>query len=288
VIFANGSGIDDDLSAGPGSFVYTGSAGYPQGQNSLGGSGPNPGIPAGQVITIASTNTYIGIYPNITNAGTIILGDNAGSGDSALCCSYFTAPATITNTGMIKTVPGGGGIRHLQVNVANTAGGTIDIATDTRQDRACGGNGINATKITNDGSFIIEAGGRYAMTSCPSDLYQNAFTQGPLGTFQTMINGNATSFGQLTGGIINLDGRLKVTTVGTAGLGYAWRIIDGAQLSARPFASLDADNRYSILYSASSVILFVDPCGLLPPAWTCQPVVNPPSSPPGAPWWGKP
>jgi hypothetical protein len=280
VILNNGSGLDDDTSAGHGSFTITSASG------GISGTGTSPGIPAGQVVTVAS-GTTVQVFPNATNSGTLILGDS-GNGDSALCCAYFTSGATITNTGTIKTVQGGGGIRHLQVNVANAAGGIIDIATDTRQDQACGTGGANATSITNSGTFTIEATGHYSISNCPAGGYQNTFTQGPGGTFQTTINGNAISVGQLSGGIVNLDGRLKVTTVGSPGVGYVWRIIDGAQLSARPFASLDLDNRYSILYSASSLILFVDPCGLLPPAWSCRPAVNPPASTPGGPWWRRP
>jgi hypothetical protein len=281
VLFMNGSGIDDDLSAGPGSFVYSGAAGYPSGQNSLGGSGPNPGIPAGQTITIASTNTYIGIYPNIKNAGTIILGDNSGTGDSALCCAYFTSGATITNTGTIKTVQGSGGIRHLQINIANLASGTIDIAADTRQDQACGAGNVNATTISNSGTFTIEATGKYAMSPCLTGAYQNTFTQSGGGTFQTAVDATATKFGQLTGGTVNLDGTLRVTTVGWPSLGTTWPIISGATRSGT-FASFNmCGPDYSVEYAPTGVTL-----AIRAPVYTAQITAQKSlTDSDGATWW---
>ncbi len=251
VILNNGSGLDDDSSAGLGSFTIAGASG------GISGTGASPGIPPGQVVTVASGAT-VGVFPNATNAGTLILGDS-GNRDAALCCAYFTSGATITNTGTIKTVQGGGGIRHLQVNVTNAPGGIIDIATDTRQDQPCGTGGVNATTIANSGTFTLEATGTYAMTNCLAAGYQNTFTQVGVGTFQTTVDANATKVGSLTGGTVNLDGQLKVTTVGTPAIGSTWPIISGAT-RVSVFATRDLDGtNYDVKYSPSSATLVAKP-----------------------------
>src|SRR5207245_1404797 len=119
VVLGDGVILDDDLGAGAGLFRFTGAAG-----GTLTGTGSSPGVAAGQVVTIASSDVGVGLATNLTNAGTITLGD-AGSGYSLL------GGAPLTNTGVLRTVSGGGGGRLLRLNVTNAAGGNVDIAGPT-------------------------------------------------------------------------------------------------------------------------------------------------------------
>lgn len=77
------------------------------GGQTLTGSGANPGIAAGQTVTLAASNetTTLGTI-NFTNAGTLVLGDS-GNLPAILCC----AAEHLTNTGHINTVAGGGSNR---------------------------------------------------------------------------------------------------------------------------------------------------------------------------------
>src|SRR5260370_38870941 len=98
-VVANRAPLDDDPSGGGGFFTLTG------GNNTLTGSGANPGVAPGQVVTIPANNSQVNVDKAITNAGTIILGDS-GNGTSALmgCGGVIT----LTNTGHLNTVAGGG------------------------------------------------------------------------------------------------------------------------------------------------------------------------------------
>src|SRR6202011_6018292 len=98
VYFFNGSTLDDDVGGGAGLFTFLNSSA------TLTGTGATPGIGAGQVVTIAAGNgTQATLGVNLTNAGTIVMGD-AGAGYSILCC----APSTLTNTGHLNTIQGSG------------------------------------------------------------------------------------------------------------------------------------------------------------------------------------
>jgi hypothetical protein len=150
VVLAN-STLDDDTSAAPALFDMA------SGINTLTGTGSNPGVAAGQTVTVAANNTYVSVAKNLANAGTITLGD-AGGGYSVL-----RGPFILTNSGQLNTVTGGGGGRYLRLNIANTPGGTVDIAApDTRQD----GFDAGPTTFTNNGTVTIEEGGSLALSYC--------------------------------------------------------------------------------------------------------------------------
>jgi hypothetical protein len=125
--FDNSSALDDDTSAGAGNFKMASAT------QTLTGSGANPGIAAGQTVTISSSNetTNLGTI-DYTNAGTIVMGD-AGSGPATLCC----AGQHLTSTGHFNTVAGGGGSRYLHVDLINN--GSVDIGAPTLEDGAGGG-----------------------------------------------------------------------------------------------------------------------------------------------------
>jgi hypothetical protein len=230
VVVSNGT-LDDDLGAAAGMFTLDG--------GSLTGSGPNPGVAAGQVVTIPSNNTQASVAVNLTNAGTIILGDS-GSGYSLL-----NGPGDLTDTGLLQTVIGGGGPRYLYLNVINAAGGTVDIATATSQPIG------NTT--TNNGTFTVEAAGTFALSGGSS------FTQGASGTLAVTIDANTATFGQLTGGggSVSLDGELKVTGIGPPAIASSWPIISGANRTGQ-FATLEFTiNTYDVQYSPTGVTLVV-------------------------------
>jgi len=271
VALNSGSTLDDDVSAAAAGFVI------PESDATLTGSGSNPGLAAGQVLTVAANYTQATLGKSLTNAGTLILGD-AGSGFSILCC----AGVTLTNTGHLNTLAGAGGNRHLRANIIN-AGGLVDIAGPTLQD----GGGGGATSIANNrGTVMIEPGQSLALSGGSS------FSQQSTATFATAIDANTTAFGQLSGGAVSLNGQLKVTTVGSPPLDSQWPLIAGAT-RAGMFATLDFRGEpYRVQYSAGGVTLIrtarVDRCVRLPKAWECHPMLHPPSSTPGVPWWKRP
>jgi len=240
-VVLKGSTLDDDVGAKPASFtLITG--------NALTGSGPDPGVAAGQVVTVAG-NSSANVVGNYANAGTITLG-NADSGDTNFngCdpsdCAVHSV--TLTNSGLLKTVVGGGGLRALHINVVNTPGGSVDIGAPTFSDAGGG-----ATSFTNNGIFGLDAGFAYAISN------GSTFSQGPGGTFATTIDANAVTFGQLTGGgdSVSLDGTLKVATVGSPAPSSAWPIISGASRSGQ-FATYDLGSKvYKTQYPADGVTL---------------------------------
>jgi len=121
----------------------------------LTGSGSNPGVAPGQTLTIAANDTFVNIAKNLTNAGTITLGD-AGGGYSALRGSSL-----LTNSGRLNTVTGGGGNRYLRWNIANSAGGIVDFAApQNKQDSF----DVGPTTFSNSGAVVIEAGGALALS----------------------------------------------------------------------------------------------------------------------------
>src|SRR5207244_6300115 len=90
---------------------------------------------------------------DLTNAGTIIMGDASTS--SAPGSVLGGGPAvTLTNNGHLNTITGGGGGRDLHLNISNAAGGSVDIAGPTFQDSVGG-----ATVFTNNGTVTVEASG---------------------------------------------------------------------------------------------------------------------------------
>ena len=283
VILTNGSVLDDDTSAAGGTFTLTGGSG------GLHGTGTSPGIPVGSNVTVAS-GTTVQVSPNMTNAGSLILGDS-GSGDTTLCCSFFTGGPTITNSGTIRTAQGGGGIRHIQVNIANS-GSMMFAADDNRQDASCGDH---ATWVINDGAFSIGDGSRYTLNSCPvTASHANTFTQHLGATLHTAVNADGGKFGQLVGGVVTLDGRLEVMTFGFPPVGSSWPIISGSERSGQfvdlyvAYPPYDVQVQYvptgvNVVY-ARSVSCF----GARPP-WPCQaamPQPQPPRS--GTGWWKQP
>ena len=237
VLLQNGS-LDDDVSAGAAKFTISnpGAPPYP-----LTGTGAQPGIAAGQVITVAGNTSWVDLSVSMTNAGTFVLGDS-GPGYSVVRAG--NGSVSLTNTGHLNAVQGGGGVRFLRIPITNAAGGTVDIAAaDTRLDAAY--------TFTNNGTFAVEAGNTFSLSGGA------IFTQGAGGTFQTTVDANATKFGQLNGGgdPVTLDGRLRVTTVGHPAVGSSWPIIANAVRSGT-FASSDiCTPDYNLEYASTGVTL---------------------------------
>jgi fibronectin-binding autotransporter adhesin len=234
-VFLNGSTLDDDLGAGAGLFTFTGNG-------ALTGTGNKPGVAAGQVVTVGSFNVLASLEVNLTNAGTITLGDSNGG------YSGLQGPGDLTNNGHLNTVQGGGNSRFLRVNVSNGATGVVDIAApDTRQDQG--------TLTSSDGTVRIEAAGSLALSSGSS------FSEGGSSTFAPTIDANTATFGQLSagGGPVSLGGKLMVTTVGSPAVNSAWPIISGANRSGQ-FATLDfGSSSYDVQYSPTGVTLVTLP-----------------------------
>ena len=230
-VLLSGTTLDDDLAAGPGLFTFTGNG-------TVTGTGSSPGVAASQVITVSAVNAQVGCGVSLTNAGTITLGDSNGG------YSLLQGPGTLTNSGSVNTVRGGGNTRYLRLNITNGAGGTIDIgAPDTRQDQG--------TTTNNNGTVMIEAGGVLSLGG------GSAVAEGATGTFAPTIDANAATVGQLIGGggPVSLDGKLRVTTVGLPALNSTWPIIANASRSGQ-FATFDfGGGNYQVQYTASGVTL---------------------------------
>nr|MDP9237792.1 hypothetical protein [Chloroflexota bacterium] len=188
---------------------------------------------------ILSANTFTSAAKDLSNAGTITLGD-ANSG-----YSYLYGPGvTLTNSGQLNTIQGGGGARYLYLNITNGPTGTIDIAASDTQ------MGGGATMLTNNGTITIEATGSLALSGA-------SFTQGSGGTFATTIDATTTAFGQLTagGGPVSLGGKLKVTTIGSPAIAGSWPIISDANRSGQ-FETFDFGAiNYDVQYPSTGVTL---------------------------------
>ena len=231
-VLLSGSTLDDDLTAGAGLFSFTGNS-------TLTGSGGNPGVAANQVVTVNASNVTVALAVNLTNAGTITLGDSNGG------FSVLSGPGALTNSGQLNAIAGRGGLRYLRASISNAAAGTIDIGTTTIQDQG--------TVTANNGAATFEAGGSLSLGGGSS------FAQAASATFATTIDANAVTFGQLTGGggPVSLDGKLMVTTVGSPAIGSSWPIISGANRSGQ-FATLDfGSNNYDVQYPLTGVTLMV-------------------------------
>ena len=251
-VLLSGVTLDDDVGAGGGFFTFTGSG-------TLTGTGNTPGVAAGQVVTVSAANIGITLGVNLTNAGTIVLGDNGGG------FSVLNNPGTLTNSGLVHTVKGTGGNRFLRLNINNAAAGTIDIGTPTFQDQG-------GTLTTNNGTVRIAEGVSFALSNGFS------FVQGGSATFATTVDANTNGFGQLTGGgnTVSLDGKLMITTVGAPAINSTWPIIINAKRSGQ-FAALDpGTGAYDVQYLAGGVTLVaaVTPTPTITPTKTITPTAT--------------
>ena len=201
---------------------------------------------AGQNLTIEAGTPYghdvdIGYQAPATVAGTITVTSAGGGGNALLDVGPISPANALTITGSLTVDPSGGGTRQLRGYVVND--GTVAINADT----AFFGGG---STFANHGSFAIADGKTFAVNA--------TFTNGADGTFASTIDANTNTFGQLNGGgIVNLDGKLKVMTVGSPAVGSTWPIISGVGRSGT-FASDDFGGiNYAVLYPPDGVTLVV-------------------------------
>jgi hypothetical protein len=203
---------------------------------------------AGQNLTIEAGTPYgpyaaVGYQAPATVAGTITLTSlgGGGGGTALLDVGPISPDNALTITGSLIVDPSGGGNRQLRGYIVNH--GTVAINADT----AFFGGG---STIANHGSFAIADGKTFADNA--------TFNNGADGTLATTIDANTNTFGQMNGGgIVNLDGKLKVTTVGSPAVGSTWPIISGVGRSGT-FASYDfASTNYDTLYPPDGVTLVV-------------------------------
>ena len=173
-VLLNGSTLDDDLGAGGGLFSFTGNS-------TLTGSGSHPGVAAGQAVTVSASNITVALAVNLTNAGTITLGDNNGG------FSVLNGPGALTNSGQLNTIAGGGGLRYLRTNISNATVGSIDIGTGTIQDQG-------GTVTTNNGTVTVETGGSLSLSNGFS-FANNGGTVTNNGTFSMSAGGTFTQRG---------------------------------------------------------------------------------------------
>ena len=177
-VLLNGSTLDDDLAAGAGLFIFTGNG-------TLTGSGSMPGVAAGQAVIVSAASVTVVLGVNLSNAGTITLGDSGGG------FSVLENPGALTNSGQLNAIAGGGGIRYLRTNITNAAAGTIDIGTTTFQDQG--------TLTTNNGTVMVEASGNLALGG-NSSFANNGGAVTNNGTFSlshgTFIQRGGTESGQ--------------------------------------------------------------------------------------------
>ena len=254
--------LDDDTTAGAGSFTFT--AGF------LTGTGSSPGIAAGQTVTVSASpgSVNLALSPFL-NYGTVVLGD-AVSGNGTLGGG---TSETLTNHGHLDAVLGGGGIRLVQLNVDNASDGTVDVGTNATALMDDAG-----TTITNDGAFTVDSGGTFSLNSVSfvngggnATLASTAqfqligtagFTQDGDGTFTDTIDATTGDYGQLVGcgpgcGVA-VDGELDITTVGTPAVGSTWPIINTSGRSGHFATYAFGTVNYAATYSTAGVTLVVD------------------------------
>src|SRR5262249_22081180 len=144
---------------------------------------------------VASSNTATNLAIDVTNAGTIAVGDTGGG----FAILRGTGGA-LTNSGRLNTVAGAGSTRYLRLNITNTATGTVDIASpDTRQDSS----DIGATTFTNSGSVVVEAAGGLGLSG-GSSFTNNGGTVTNTGGF-SVNGGTFTQRGMESGNAVVLN-----------------------------------------------------------------------------------
>ena len=188
-IVLSGSTLND--SAGTGAFDLVSS-------DTLSGT-----IPAGQTVRVlgtapANASTTLGA-PSVTNNGTLVL-DSTASGAFSLVQGN-----TLLNNGALKVLQGAGNARYLRIPITNAAGGTFEISSSTAfQDVS--------TATINDGLFTLLDGANLSVSG-------GSFTNNAGGTIAVTVNA-ITGVSKITGGTtVNLDGTLKVTTIGSPAVG---------------------------------------------------------------------
>jgi hypothetical protein len=175
----DGSSLNDK--AGAGGFTVTGT-------DDLSGT-----IPAGQTVTVvgAASDGVLNLVGNVTNRGTLIVNAQSTSSDAALD-NNGTAGTTLTNDGTFETQGAAGDDVSIDVNLTNTAHGTVTIgATTTNEDPYA--------NFTNTGTFTVSSGGGLYETGGSQGSTTFALEGGTLSNQGTMVL-NSASF-SASGGV---------------------------------------------------------------------------------------
>jgi hypothetical protein len=186
--------LNDDTSAGAASFEITGTS-------DLTGSGSSPGIAAKQKVTIDSTSVYLYVETNLTNDGSIVIGNTAGAADARLIDPANVANV-VTNDGTITAPADSGGIDYLEANVVNDGTMSLGAPSTVVSDYQA------PETVTNNAT--IDVAKKAGLSVVNSDLDNaSAGTISNLGTFAFDAGDLAASFterGVTTGHVIQISG----------------------------------------------------------------------------------
>jgi hypothetical protein len=193
-----GGTLDDDMSAGPGSFTVTGFYGI-----KLGGTGKNPGIPTTQTVTFDGDGATVSA--NFEIAGTL---DLNGTLDPAALWEPTSETVTVSKRGHINTTGKLCDVGEPEVGTGAKIvnNGTIDAGATTT-------NLFNSVFVTNNGTISVPATSHV--------VNDGTLKQGKTGILAVTNNVTNRKSSRVTGGTYALGGRLNVTTIGRPTKAYS-------------------------------------------------------------------
>ena len=217
-----GSALDDERTAGAGSFTLTG-------LNTISGV-----IPANQRVELLSTpavGTDTNLRsPSVTNDGTVLVEGSSGG---------LEGGSQLINNGTFSVMSAGPGLA-LAIQVTNDKGGKVHIL---------GAGCIVNGPFTNRGTLTIAEG---------TDMQLNGFSfvEGGSSTLGLDVAGHGKT-SKLSGqSKMSLSGTLQVTTIGSPAAGSSYTPILGVSTLTGKFANIVSPRTgYSVSYGATSVTL---------------------------------
>ena len=144
-------------------------------------------VPVGQTVTVTAPsghNADAQISGTVVNDGTLTLDSPSGGGYAKL--TAYTGGSTVTNNGVVQAqVETGGTLNYLEVNLTNSATGTLEVNSgQLAQD--------TATTTTNDGTITVSPGANYAVTNGSATLANAAAGTLAFGLASTSPSGIGT------------------------------------------------------------------------------------------------
>jgi fibronectin-binding autotransporter adhesin len=178
-------------------------------------------IPSGQNLTVES-NSCGGADTTLTgsviNKGT--LGLESLNADNPAYITDSSSSGRITNDGTIVALAGAPGANVIEVNVTNTALGTIDVT---------------------DGADLSVSG--FKLTESASS------------TLEVTVDATANEAYGIVGGTLSLGGILDVNTVGSPATGSQYAVVSGSSDSGT-FSNIDSGSQsYTVSYASGGVTL---------------------------------
>jgi len=210
-------------------------------------------VSAGDTLVIThdsdNNNGSLTASSDVTNAGTIQVGDSASNVEETLAIGG----GTLTNTGTLETEGCCNTPEVISGSIDNE--GTFSVTSGSEAELESGViddygsiTVADGDSLTNsDDTLVVEPGGTFSLGS------SGTYTQQSGATLGVTVDATDNTYTGISGGNTSLSGALQVTTVGLPELGSTWPIIAGAS-SSGTFSSVGPID-YTADYSGTGVTL---------------------------------